>query len=192
MKILHTGEIWKWIVGYKDHYKVSSYGRIKSVERRAVHSRGGTQIVRERILIQSTAQNGGYPSVVLSKNGTRSNKKVHHLVLEAFVGPCPKGMECCHKDDNPQNNHIDNLYWGTHKQNWEDAVKNGRKMVGSFLNTPRGENHGRCKLSDKQVNQIRKIWEERKEKYGLKTHLAKLFGVTGVHINYLIERKSRI
>lgn len=40
------------------------------------------------------------------------NRRVHRLVLEAFVGPCPPGMECRHLDDDPRNNRLDNLAWG--------------------------------------------------------------------------------
>lgn len=49
------------------------------------------------------------------------------IVLELFVGPKPTPEhEGCHKDDDRSNNHADNLYWGTHKQNMEDASRNGK------------------------------------------------------------------
>lgn len=49
----------------------------------------------------------------------RGNKKlrVHRLVLAAFAGPCPDGMECRHLDGNPNNNNLANLEWGTPLQN---------------------------------------------------------------------------
>ena len=43
----------------------------------------------------------------------RKRRFIHRLVLEAFVGPCPVGGECMHKDDNPRNNSLRNLKWGT-------------------------------------------------------------------------------
>lgn len=56
---------------------------------------------------------------------------VHRLVLESFVGPCPKGMECCHAPDpNPANNALSNLRWGTHAENARDMVNQGRSNVG--------------------------------------------------------------
>jgi len=35
----------------------------------------------------------------------------------AFRGSCPLGMEAIHLDNNPQNNHLENLKWGTHSEN---------------------------------------------------------------------------
>lgn len=47
-----------------------------------------------------------------------NNKKVHQLICEAFHGPKPfEGAVVMHKDDNPLNNHKDNLKWGTQKEN---------------------------------------------------------------------------
>jgi hypothetical protein len=37
---------------------------------------------------------------------------VADLVLEAFIGPCPEGMEAKFKDGNRMNAVLDNLYWG--------------------------------------------------------------------------------
>lgn len=51
--------------------------------------------------------------------------KLHFLILEAFVGPRPEGMEGCHKDDNKLNNSADNLRWDSHSGNMIDRVKNG-------------------------------------------------------------------
>ena len=52
--------------------------------------------------------------------------RVHRLVLEAFVGPAPDGMDGCHRDDDKDNNTLDNLYWGTRAENMADQVRNGR------------------------------------------------------------------
>ncbi len=51
--------------------------------------------------------------------------RVHRLILETFVGPCPEGMECRHLDGNPANNCLNNIAWGTREQNIEDNRKNG-------------------------------------------------------------------
>ena len=51
------------------------------------------------------------------------------LILETFKGPKPRSdYECCHKDDDRSNNHIDNLYWGTRGNNIEDAWENGKRV----------------------------------------------------------------
>jgi len=75
----------------------------------------------------------------LEINGT--TRTVHRLVLEAFVGKCPKGMECRHLDGNSLNNNINNLCWGTRSENQRDSVKHGT--------------HGGIKLTKNIVNKIR-------------------------------------
>ena len=78
--------------------------------------------------------------------GRGNGHYVHHLVLEAFVGPRPEGYECCHKDGNPMNNNLPNLYWGTPAQNDADQSRHGRK---------KGEKHHNAVLNDDTVRTIR-------------------------------------
>jgi hypothetical protein len=73
----------------------------------------------------------GYMYVTIGLNNRRY---VHRLVLEAFVGPCPEGMECRHKDGDPGNNRLDNLCWGTPRENYEDAVRHGTDLKGEEQN----------------------------------------------------------
>jgi len=56
----------------------------------------------------------------------RAHKLVHRLVLEAFAGPCPDGMEACHGDGDPTNNRRLNLRWDTRSSNQLDTVRHGR------------------------------------------------------------------
>lgn len=51
---------------------------------------------------------------------------VHQLVLEAFVGPRPEGMEACHWNDVCTDNRLENLRWDTTSANRHDQVRNGR------------------------------------------------------------------
>lgn len=80
-----------------------------------------------RALKPARQKTTGYLKVHISM-GRRGNSKteyVHTLVLEAFVGPCPPGKQACHRDGNPENNEVTNLYWGTAKQNSHDKFKHG-------------------------------------------------------------------
>jgi hypothetical protein len=77
---------------------------------------------------------------------------VHRLVLEAFVGPCPIGMECCHNDGDPTNNRLENLRWDTHRANGRDA-----SLHGVLTGKCRGESHGQSKLSEGDVAEIRRL-----------------------------------
>lgn len=82
-----------------------------------------------------TPHHSGY-QVFSPKWGTQC--RVHTLVLETWVGFCPPGKECRHKDDNKANNKRTNLSWGTKQQNAQDRVRNGTQY-----------RHGRVKFSDK-------------------------------------------
>lgn len=64
--------------------------------------------------------------VILMRDGIKHYKQVHRLVLEAFVGPCPEGLQARHLDDIQSNNRLKNLAWGTSKENAEDKIKNER------------------------------------------------------------------
>jgi hypothetical protein len=60
--------------------------------------------------------NGSYVRYTVSI-GRGTTRYVHGLVLEAFVGPRPDGMEALHADDNTANNALSNLSWGTREAN---------------------------------------------------------------------------
>lgn len=74
---------------------------------------------------------------------------VHRLVLEAFVGPCPEGMQCCHKNGDPTDNRLENLRWDTASANHLDKRKHGTML--------RGESHPYAKLTEKDVVAIRSL-----------------------------------
>jgi hypothetical protein len=69
----------------------------------------------------------GYLDVELYRgDGTHPRRRIHNLMLEAFVGPRPDGAFGLHADDNPGNNTLPNLRWGSRSQNLLDMVTNGR------------------------------------------------------------------
>ena len=59
--------------------------------------------------------------------------KVHHLVLETFVGPRPRGLVACHNDGNKFNNCSSNLRWDTPTSNYADARKHGSYLKGEQI-----------------------------------------------------------
>mgnify|MGYP000973833453 CR=1 FL=1 len=113
-------EQWRPILGYGGFYEVSSRGQVRSLDR--ANSRGnrlrGSAVARSK-------RPGGYLQVALHREGRRGRAFVHRLVLEAFSGPCPSGMEACHIDGDPANNALSNLRWGTHSENMFDKVRHG-------------------------------------------------------------------
>ena len=91
----------------------------------------------------------GYPYVSLAKSGRYFSRKVHTLVIRAFVGPAPSGMECCHWDGDPKNCALSNLRWDTHASNFRDMVRHGRSC--------RGEKNTHCRLTERDVIEIRRL-----------------------------------
>ena len=112
-----TEERWLPVLGFEG-YEVSDHGRVRSFLQR--NNRG-------RVLKQSCDKKG-YPYVGLMSDGGLRTRRVHTLVLEAFVGPCPAGLIGLHSDDDKSNNHVTNLRWGTHAQNYRDSIINGSRL----------------------------------------------------------------
>ena len=110
-------EEWRPIRGYEGRYEISSHGRVKSL------CRPGK--LKEAMRKQQPLKDG-YKRVSLCKGGVCVHKRVHRLVLEAFVGPCPEGMVACHIDTVTSNNRLDNLMWDTHKSNTADIIRRGK------------------------------------------------------------------
>jgi len=109
-------ENWKPMPGYEGIYEVSDLGEIKSLARMRKSKNGCLCPVKEKLLTKVPLRNGRL-IVLLCNNIKKTNAYVHRLVLEAFVGPCPDGMECCHNDGDRTNNRLENLRWDTHKNN---------------------------------------------------------------------------
>lgn len=93
-----------------------------------------------------TTTHRGYLAVCLRHNKKVYNRKVHALVMEAFVGPRPPGLCILHGDDDRKNNSLDNLVYGTHQKNMADMVARGRSL--------KGMKHPRAKMTDQQVRAI--------------------------------------
>lgn len=87
-------------------YQVSDNGEIHSLLQKKV--------------LTPRRNRAGYLTVLLSQGGRSKRVYVHRVVLEAFVGPCPEGMETCHNNGNPADNHLENLRWDTHAANEAD------------------------------------------------------------------------
>jgi hypothetical protein len=117
----------------------------------------------------------GYPYVKLSGN---TKVSVHRLVLEAFVGPCPDGMQACHIDGNQTNNRLSNLRWDTPRENSRDRITHGTQA--------RGERCGNSKLTEEIVRAARN------ERIANGTHyykIARKYGVaTGVMFSAITGR----
>lgn len=126
--------MYRAIPGYPK-YAVNERGTVVS------HARGK----RRRLRIYRDGR--GYPVVTLYRDGKGTMVNVHRIVLAAFVGPCPDGLEVRHLDGNRENNRLDNLAYGTHAENYADRIRHGTDNSG--------ERNGKAKLTDADVRAAR-------------------------------------
>ncbi len=115
----------------------------------------------------------GYFYVILRRDNRSFARRVHRLVLEAFISSCPKGMQCCHNDGDSKNNKLENLRWDTPRNNQLDRLKHKPNSFNHF----KGEKHRSAKLNEQQVRVIKKL------KYlndrPLQKDIAAIFNISG-------------
>lgn len=171
-------ERWLPVVGWEGWYEVSDLGRV----RRVAPSRGRKPVDG---VLKLTIGYTGYPQVCLTCPGRKQRAhKVHNLVLAAFVGPRPHGMEARHLNGDPLDAGLTNLAWGTPTENQADKILHGT--------TNRGERNGHAKLTAADVLEMRrahrageKTSHQLTEEYGLFHHytLKLLRGGSWRHLN---------
>ncbi len=171
-------EVWKAIPGYDGLYEASSLGRIRSVPRTNVNSIGIVRLLAPRILAPRQCS-GGHVGVSIYKHNQKRYVQVHTLVLEAFVGPRPAGMECRHLNGHPADNRPCNLEWGTRKANEADKKRHKTHK--------RGAEHHKAKLTQEQ----REIIIATPATYGSASDLAHRFGVSTTTISN-VRREARL
>lgn len=171
-------EEWRPVLGYEGLYEVSDIGRVRSVDRTVNVRRKGCRHRRKRQgRMLRIGSNRGRPTVGLWKDGKQSVFFVHRLVLEAFVGSRPEGLECCHGDGDHANNRIGNLRWDTHASNEADKDRHGTR--------PRRENHRSSKLTEHDVREIRRRYAAGEV---TQRSLAFEFGVTRANVGHVVRR----
>jgi hypothetical protein len=164
-------EMWCGIAGFEDSYEISTLGRVRSLDR--VRRRGTGTNSRHGQILKAAHTESGHLTVSLCSPGKQMKRLVHRLMLEAFVGPCPPGLEACHYNDDPADNRLENLRWGTRTENILDAVRNGTHHNASKTHckrgheftpentAPNGDNGRACR---KCSNHSRREWHRRQER----------------------------
>lgn len=125
-------EIWKDVPNYEGMYKVSNLGRVKSLERKVKHWKGGSRLIKEKILKQNICTYG-YKYIALNKEGKKRSTKVHRIVAIAFLNHKPFGMELVidHINNVKTDNRVENLQLITNRQNvTKDLKKNSSDYIG--------------------------------------------------------------
>lgn len=137
-------EIWKDIPGYEGYYKVSSMGRVKSLEReikytkRQKHGFDGMRVRLEKIL-KPASDARGYKFVRLYHHCDKPKiLKVHRLVLLAFDPEHdPSKDQVNHINGLTSDNRLENLEWCSGSENQLHAVHVLKKYPTSISSSVR-------------------------------------------------------
>lgn len=168
-------ELWLPVINWPK-YLVSNFGRV---------TRNGKLLSLFPII--------GYPSFNVISGTKRKSLRVHREVLRAFVGISPAGFHARHKDGNPSNCKLDNLEWGTGKENEHDKIKHGRIPYGDKNGSrkfperlKRGSSNSNSKLTESKVRdaRIRALKGESVHDMSIE------FGVSVRGLYYAVERKT--
>lgn len=74
----------------------------------------------------------GYRYFNTTVEGQLRTITIHRLVADTFIPNDDPSLEVCHRDNDPGNNSVENLYWGTHSENMEQAARDGRLRVAKI------------------------------------------------------------
>jgi hypothetical protein len=125
-------------------------------------------------------EDGSYRAVKITLKVGRKSAKfyVAPLVLSAFAGPKPEGMEACHENGDGLNNHLSNLRWDTHANNVADMGRHGTVQFGAANRS--------SKLNEESVRSLRRDY-----KAGVKSKdLALKYGISPSHADAVAKGKD--
>lgn len=136
-----VSEVWRDIKGYEGKYQVSNLGNVRSLDRMVKHPQGGV-VPRKSAPLKQNRHSGGYLVVGLCQDPKRY---VHRLVMQAFVGEPPAGMnDVNHIDGDKTNNCLSNLEYCNRLHNVRHAIRTG-------LQDNTGANNGGVKYTFEQI-----------------------------------------
>lgn len=162
-------EVWKDVVGFEGMYKISSHGRVLTLERTYFNGRYKTnRVVKQGI--KGTSNRKGYINVGLRKDNKNYNFSVHRLVAIMFIPNPEDKKEVNHINGIKDDNRVENLEWMTPSEN----VRHAHAMGLADVPRLKGEQHGCSKLTDEKVRVIKKLLLDGLSQY----KIAAMFGVS--------------
>lgn len=125
--------------------------------------------------------------------GGRFGKRylTHRLSYELSFGSIPDGLLVLHKCDNRKCVRPDHLFLGSHRDNTMDMIRKGRRGDTRSKSPRLGEKHWNAKLTNNQVDEIRRRYAMKNENGETLLSLAKEFGVAFQTISDIINYKHR-
>ncbi len=108
----YAKEIWKPIKDYEGIYEISSFGRVRSLDR---ETSDGKKI--KGIILKPVIGKTEYRYINLYNCGKQKTARIHRLVAETFIAN-PNNLPIAgHWNDIKTDNNINNLYWTTFREN---------------------------------------------------------------------------
>lgn len=112
-----------------------------------VSNAGNLRNKRNGNVLKGSLSTKGYRVVYMASKGLRLRMTLHSLVMLAWIGPRPAGMQIDHIDGDRLNNAANNLRYVTPKQNIHATIARGAHAFGT--------KNGQAKLTEKQVRFLR-------------------------------------
>lgn len=170
-------EIWKDIEGFCGFYRVSNYGRVKSI--------GGWcgNAKRNEKIISISYTKDGYQKVRLIHGKSDKTCRVHRLVANAFLPNTNNKKTVNHIDGNKKNNNVENLEWADRSEQMYHAYKLGLKkpIIGC--------DNINSKLTPENIKYIRNNYVKRSRRFGT-VALGKMFNVSNRVIGLIVNNKT--
>ena len=166
-------EIWKEIQGYEGLYKVSSYGRFKSLAKVSHRNK--------EIIMKQTIHDSGYLIIGLNSGKKQKVFRTHRLIAAHF---CDKPVGCDivnHLNGIKTDNRAINLEWTTVSGNTSHSFAMGLQEVRT------GEKSNFAILNEQDVISIRNKY---KEGTFTQKQLGQIFNVSRPCINLIVNNKN--
>lgn len=128
-----------------------------------------------RILLGGSDKDGYRRFILMDDGGARRSVRRAVLICTAFHGGRPSGLQVRHLDGVNDNDHHENLCWGTAKENAADRNRHGTSC--------HGESNPQAKLTQRQADGVRASLESNGA-------LANRFNVTKGTISHIRNGRS--
>ena len=172
--ILCIEEVWKPVVGYEGLYEVSNLGKVKSLPKKGF----------KKEVIRKTGRDirNGYVTVMLRKNNIPYTKRIHSLVVEAFLGiKTTKKLVTNHINGIKTDNRLENLEIISQRDNIKHAINIGLTRI------PIKDERYNSKIKEKDFPKLLELFKTNMTS----KDIAKLFGVNPTTISRIRTGKRR-